>query len=85
MLATLETVSRQRYMPPYTFALIHAGLGDPEAVFEWLERAYAARDVHLIYLPVDPKWDAYRDDPRFVALLERCNFMRTARSAAPTK
>ena len=85
LLATLETVSRQRYMPPYTFALIHAGLGDREAAFEWLERAYDARDVHLIYLPVDAKWDAYRDDPRFVALLERCNFMRTARSAAQTE
>ncbi len=85
LLATLETVSRQRYVPPYTFALIHAGLGDREAVFEWLERAYAARDVHLIYLPVDAKWDAYRDDPRFIALLERCNFMRTARSAAQTE
>ena len=48
LLATLETVSRQRYMPPYTFALIHAGLGEPEAVFDWLERAYAARDVHLV-------------------------------------
>ncbi len=66
-------------------ALIYAGLGERDATFEWLERAYAARDVHLICLPVDAKWDAYRDDPRFIALLERCNFMRTARSAALTE
>jgi len=85
LLATLDSVSRQRYVPPYTFAVIHAGLGEREAVFEWLERAYTARDVHLIYLPVDAKWDAYRDDPRFIALLARCNFMRTARSAARTQ
>ena len=84
LLATLETVSRQRYVPPYTFALIYAGLGEREAALEWLERAYAARDVHLIFLPVDAKWNAYRDDPRFVALMARCDFMRTARSAAPT-
>jgi serine/threonine-protein kinase len=60
-------------------ALVHAGLGEREAVFEWLDRAYHAHDVHLIYLPVDPKWDPYRDDSRFLALLARCDFMRTAR------
>jgi hypothetical protein len=39
---------------------------------EWLAKAYDARDVHLIYLPVDPKWDLYKADPRFQALLKRC-------------
>ena len=47
-------------MPPYAMALVYAGLGEREAVFEWLDKAYAARDVHLIYLPVDAKWDPYR-------------------------
>jgi tetratricopeptide (TPR) repeat protein len=79
LLATLDAVSRQRYVPPYALALVHAGLGEREAVFEWLDRAYHAHDVHLIYLPVDPKWDPYRDDSRFLALLARCDFMRTAR------
>jgi TolB-like protein/DNA-binding winged helix-turn-helix (wHTH) protein/Flp pilus assembly protein TadD len=84
ILATLEAASRQRYVPPYAFALIHAGLGETDTVFEWLDRAYAARDVHLMYLTVDPKWDPYRADPRFAALLARCDFMRTATSAPPT-
>jgi hypothetical protein len=43
-------------------------------MFDWLDRAYAARDVHLMFLPVDAKWDEYREDPRFVALLSRCGF-----------
>jgi hypothetical protein len=34
----------------------------------------AARDVHLIYLPVDMKWDAYRTDRRYGDLLVRCGF-----------
>jgi len=76
---TLEAVSRERYVPPYALALVHAGLGDREAAFVWLDRAYDARDVHLIFLTVDPKWDPYRADPRFVALLARCDFMRTGR------
>lgn len=74
VLATLEQQSRQRYVPPYAMALINAGLGDTDAVFAWLDRAFDARDVHLMYLTVDAKWDPYRSDPRFDALLARCGF-----------
>jgi hypothetical protein len=83
LLTTLGTVSGQRYLPPYALALVHAGLGEPEAVFDWLEQAHTARDVHLMFLPVDPKWDAYRADPRFEALLARCDFTRSARPRPP--
>jgi Flp pilus assembly protein TadD len=85
VLNALETVSRQRYVPPYAMALVHAGLGDRDAVFEWLDKAYTARDVHLVFLPVDPKWDPFRADPRFEALLARCGFtgLRPARRAPP--
>jgi TolB-like protein/Flp pilus assembly protein TadD len=76
VLKTLQTAARDRYVPPYAMALVHAGLGEREAVFEWLERAYSVRDVHLIFLPVDAKWDDYRHDARFVALLSRCGFSR---------
>jgi hypothetical protein len=34
------------------------------------------KGVHLMFLPLDPKWDDYRQDPRFVALLSRCAFVR---------
>jgi Flp pilus assembly protein TadD len=74
LLSMLDTVSRDRYVPPFAMALVHAGLGDREHMFEWLDRACAARDVHLIFLTVDPKWDPYRTDPRFQAILARCGF-----------
>jgi DNA-binding winged helix-turn-helix (wHTH) protein/tetratricopeptide (TPR) repeat protein len=74
VLKTLDAISRERYVPPYAMALVHAGLGDRHEVFEWLDKAYDARDVHLIFLPVDPKWDGYRADSRFEALLTRCRF-----------
>ena len=82
---TLEDLARERYVPPYAVALVHAGLGDREAVFEWLERAYAARDVHLMFLTGDAKWDPYRGDPRFDALLGRCGFRRATAGAAPAR
>jgi len=79
VLTTLESVSRARYVPPFAMALINAGLGQPDAVFDWLERAYDARDVHLIFLPVDPKWDGLRSDSRFETLLSRCGFLAMSR------
>ena len=74
VLRTLEALSHERYVPPYAMALVNAGLSEREAVFEWLDKAYAERDVHFMYLTVDPKWDPYRTDPRFGALLARCGF-----------
>jgi TolB-like protein len=63
------------YVPAYAVALVQAGLGDREAIFEWLERAYVERDVHLVLLMIDPKWDPYRGDARLQSLLARCAFV----------
>jgi hypothetical protein len=40
------------------------------------KKAYTKKDVHLVFLPLDPRWDAYREDPRFVDLVTRCGFRR---------
>jgi serine/threonine-protein kinase len=76
ILTTLESRSREHYVPPYALALVHAGLGDRDEVFTWLNRAVDSRDVHLVFLPVDAKWDPYADDPRFGKILTRCGFTR---------
>ena len=78
VLKTMEEAFRGRYLPPYAKALIHAGLGDRDAMFAALDEAHAARDVHLIYLPVAMHWDPYRTDPRFIDLLARCAFSRSS-------
>jgi TolB-like protein/cytochrome c-type biogenesis protein CcmH/NrfG len=74
VLDAMAAVAKERYVPPYSMALVHAGLEERDAVFARLDEAYEVRDVHLIFLPVDPKWDPYRDDPRFQSLLKRCGF-----------
>ncbi len=71
VLRTLVAIARERYVPPYAMALVHAGLGEADHSFEWLNRAGDLRDVHLVFLPVDPKWDPFRADPRFAELLGR--------------
>jgi TolB-like protein/Flp pilus assembly protein TadD len=74
VLSTLEAVARERYVPPYALALVHAGLGQVDQTLVWLQRAYEARDVHLVFLPVDAKWDLIREDPRVQAILAHCGF-----------
>ncbi len=72
--AALQAVARERYVPPYAIALVYAGLDDADRAIQWLDRAYDARDVHLLFVPIDRKWDLLRDDPRVVDLLARCRF-----------
>ncbi len=73
-LGALEQRAQKGYVPPYAIAMAYAGLGEADAALEWLERAYRARDIHLVFLPVDPRWDALRGDARFGALIARCRF-----------
>jgi adenylate cyclase len=44
-------------------------LGDDEGALEELERAYALRNVNLMYLGVDPVYDRIRSHPRFQRVL----------------
>jgi TolB-like protein len=74
VLSALETISHERYVPPYAFALIHVGLGHNERALDWLQHAYNVRDVHVIWLPMDPKLDPLRNETSFVRLIERCGF-----------
>lgn len=70
ILARLEDVARKRNVSASNFAVVHAGLGDADAVFLWFEKAYAARDgrVHQLGTPI---FDRFRDDPRYLDLKMR--------------
>jgi hypothetical protein len=74
VLATLVALTAERYMPPCAIALVYVGLGDISAAALWLARAFEARDVHLMFIPIDPKWDEARKDPRIDAVLRQCGF-----------
>lgn len=71
VLNALSGLSRDRYVPPYANALVSAALGRDDDVVELLNRAVDVHDVHLVLLPQDPKWDRWRSDSRFDAVLAR--------------
>ncbi len=41
---------------------------------ERIMKAVEERDVRLTLLKVDPRWDSFRSDPQFVAILKRIGF-----------
>lgn len=46
-------------------------MGDADAAFEWLEKAYAERADGLTLINVEPMVDGLRSDPRFQAFVRR--------------
>ncbi|MGZ5552162.1 MAG: tetratricopeptide repeat protein [Chthoniobacterales bacterium] len=74
LLAQLQTVATQRYVAPYHIALTHAALGEADEAMTWLEKGFAERDPRMSWLKVEPSWDAFRDNPRFVALVKQLGF-----------
>lgn len=70
----LERTSKHHYLSLYNVALIYTGLGEKDAAFESLQKAYEDRDPWLVFLKVDPRLTALRSDPRFTALAEHVGF-----------
>jgi TolB-like protein/Tfp pilus assembly protein PilF len=71
VLAELMDRARRGHVSPYAVAIIHAGLGEKDAAFAWLDKDYAERDDMLLRLKVEPPWDSLRSDSRFAKLLQR--------------
>ncbi len=69
LLAELERMRRERYVPASLPAVVHLTLGDRAAALAELERALAERDKSLALLGVEPKLDPLRGDPAFAALI----------------
>ncbi|MEW6212560.1 MAG: hypothetical protein AB1631_29815, partial [Acidobacteriota bacterium] len=59
------------FVDPFSFALIHADLGERDLAFNYLEKAYRQHSESLIYLSVEPRFEPLRSDPRFAQLLQR--------------
>jgi hypothetical protein len=71
VLEGLYARSRERYVTPVAFVMMHAALGETDPAFEWLGRAMEDRRGWLAYLKVEPMLDPLRGDSRFGKLLEK--------------
>jgi TolB-like protein/DNA-binding winged helix-turn-helix (wHTH) protein/Flp pilus assembly protein TadD len=70
ILADLECRSQTQSVLPTSFAFVQMSLGNHEIALDWLEKAYAQRDPHTLWLRTAPRWDPIRGYPRFARLLD---------------
>jgi tetratricopeptide (TPR) repeat protein len=70
LLDRLLAESKRRYVSPASIAGLYEQLGEVDAAFEWLEKAYTERSNHMAFLLAD-RHTRLRSDPRFAALVRR--------------
>ena len=72
VLERLRQASGERYVSPYNFAIVYAGLGHKEEAIRFLEQTYEERDgYNIVFLEIDPFLSPLRGDPRFEALARK--------------
>jgi len=83
ILAQLPQIAAHRYVPSYSFALLHMTLGDKDKAIEWLERSYHdGAGLDIIFLKVDPMLDPLQKEPRFQALVQKVFAPKEAAAAS---
>jgi TolB-like protein/Tfp pilus assembly protein PilF len=65
----LAALSLSRYVSPVHAATILAAMGEGDEAMIWLDRAVEERSGWLVYLAMEPRFDALREDARFRSLL----------------
>ena len=71
----LHALSRERYVDPATFALIHSGLGETNEALRWYEKAFADRTPNMVYASITPRINPeLAGNPRLEAIVRRMGF-----------
>jgi TolB-like protein/DNA-binding LytR/AlgR family response regulator len=55
----------------YHYTLIFRALDENEKMFEYLEKCLSEKNTPLIFINVDPVWNEFRSDPKFIELIEK--------------
>jgi tetratricopeptide (TPR) repeat protein len=85
VLAELQQRSKTKYVAALDFAVVYAGFGDKEQMFNWLDKAYLERSTWLVHLKWDDRFAEFHTDPRFTTLLRRMGLPSADAPATPEK
>jgi TolB-like protein/Tfp pilus assembly protein PilF len=83
ILNQLKRLHRMSFASPYAVAAIYAGLGEANAAFDFLERAYEWHDPELTWVRWDPQLENLRSDYRFQSLLNRIGLQALPKKSHP--
>jgi len=72
--AIAQLIERHGNEAAYQIAETYAWRGEPDRVFEWLERAYTQRDPGLSMTSSDPFFRPVHSDPRWLPFLKKMGF-----------
>ena len=70
ILSDLRERAKNAYVPPYSIAVLHAGLGEASQALDWLERGLQDRSLRPLWLKLDPRLDSLRHEARFIRLIQ---------------
>jgi TolB-like protein/Tfp pilus assembly protein PilF len=73
LLDRLTEQSKNGSVSPVSEAVIEAALGNVTRGLDLLDVAWEMRIITLVWIAVDPVFDAFRGEPRFKSLLEKLN------------
>ncbi len=74
LITELTTRSTEEYVAAFCFLAAHIGLGDKEAILEWLRKAHdEGLDPVSVWATLKPDLDLLRSDSRFTHLLRQMN------------
>jgi tetratricopeptide (TPR) repeat protein len=71
LLTELQRLSRQMYIPFWSVAMVHEGLGEIELAIECLEKAIENRETLPVTIKALPPFDKLRNDSRFQEIERR--------------
>jgi hypothetical protein len=72
----MTQLSKRRYVQPYDFAIVYAGLGNRDQALEWLEKAHADKNHQVTLINIVPEFESLRSDPRFERLVTQMRLGR---------
>jgi TolB-like protein len=71
VIGQLHAMAKQRYVSPYPLAVAHMGAGQVDEALAAMERSLEEGNAWMCFVPIDVRFDAIRDDPRYAELLTR--------------
>lgn len=67
----LKESAKTNYVKNYFLALSHFAINEIDIAFDYLKRSFEENDPWKMWLPTEPKLDGWRNDKRFIAIMEK--------------
>ena len=84
ILDQMDSFGQGSYVSSFSRSMVHLGLGERDKALDALEAGLEERAYTMSYIAVHPICDPLRNEPRFVAILERMGLMDVPGAIATT-